>query len=62
MLQAQLADRFQLRVHRAVKNLPVYNLVVMRGGQSSSKALGMPRSHLLCGRDGSSECEPPTYA
>ena len=32
MLQALLADRFQLRVHRARKDLPVYNLVVAKDG------------------------------
>ena len=32
MLQALLADRFRLRVRRAVKNVPVFNLVVTRDG------------------------------
>lgn len=32
MLQALLADRFRLQVRRAVKNVPVFNLVVTRGG------------------------------
>ncbi len=32
MLQALLADRFQLRIHHAAKNLPVFNLEVMNGG------------------------------
>lgn len=32
MLQALLADRFQLRVHHAMKDLPVFNLVVMGDG------------------------------
>lgn len=31
MLQSLLADRFQLRIHHAVKDLPVFNLVVARG-------------------------------
>ncbi len=32
MLQALLADRFQLRVHHDRKHLPVFNLVVARNG------------------------------
>jgi len=32
MLQAMLADRFQLKVHHARKELPVFNLVVARSG------------------------------
>lgn len=32
MLQTLLADRFQLRVHHVQKELPIYNLVVKRGG------------------------------
>ncbi len=32
MLQALLADRFQLRVHRATRQMPVYELSVAKGG------------------------------
>ena len=32
MLQALLADRFQLRIHHANKELPVFNLVVAKNG------------------------------
>ncbi len=32
MLQTMLADRFQLKVHHVQKDLPVYNLVVNKGG------------------------------
>jgi bla regulator protein BlaR1 len=32
MLQTLLADRFQLRIHREMKEMPVYALVVARGG------------------------------
>src|SRR5215470_12811488 len=32
MLQALLADRFQLRIHHQSKDLSVYNLVVAKGG------------------------------
>ncbi|HEY4088455.1 MAG TPA: TIGR03435 family protein [Bryobacteraceae bacterium] len=31
-LQALLADRFQLKVHREDRTLPVYNLVIFKGG------------------------------
>jgi uncharacterized protein (TIGR03435 family) len=32
MLQGLLADRFQLKIHRVRKELPIYNLVVSKGG------------------------------
>jgi len=32
MLQTLLAERFQLRVHHVQKDLPIYNLVVGKGG------------------------------
>jgi uncharacterized protein (TIGR03435 family) len=32
MLQSLLADRFKLKVHRSTKQLPVYELVVTKGG------------------------------
>jgi uncharacterized protein (TIGR03435 family) len=32
MLQALLADRFKLTLHRETKELPVYNLVIAKGG------------------------------
>jgi uncharacterized protein (TIGR03435 family) len=32
MLQALLADRFELRIHRETKDLPVYALAIARGG------------------------------
>jgi uncharacterized protein (TIGR03435 family) len=32
MLQGLLADRFQLRIHHGQKELPIYNLVVAKGG------------------------------
>ena len=32
MIQALLADRFQLKVHRETKEMPVYNLVVGKNG------------------------------
>ena len=38
MLQALLADRFKLVIHREVKELPVYALVVAKGGPKLQKA------------------------
>ena len=32
MMQAMLADRFQLEFHRVTKSMPIYNLVVASGG------------------------------
>lgn len=32
MLQALLADRFEMKMHRETKDLPVYSLVVAKGG------------------------------
>jgi uncharacterized protein (TIGR03435 family) len=32
MLQALLADRFQLRIHREIREMPVYALTVAKGG------------------------------
>jgi uncharacterized protein (TIGR03435 family) len=32
MLQSLLADRFQLKIHRELRQLPVYNLLVAKGG------------------------------
>lgn len=44
MLQALLADRFQLKVHREIKEMPVYALVVGKNGsklkESSADAKG----------------------
>jgi uncharacterized protein (TIGR03435 family) len=47
MLQALLADRFQLKAHRAMKEMPVYALVVAKNGptfkQSSPDAVDSAR-------------------
>jgi uncharacterized protein (TIGR03435 family) len=37
MLQSLLEDRFQLKVHRETRNLPVYNLVVFKNGPKLSE-------------------------
>jgi uncharacterized protein (TIGR03435 family) len=37
MLQAVLADRFKLKVHKVPRELPVYNLVIAKGGPKFSE-------------------------
>ena len=65
MLQSLIEDRFQLKIHRETKELPVYELVVARGGpkikpseDQSPPSLGqppqrggpMPRGNMRMGR------------
>jgi uncharacterized protein (TIGR03435 family) len=38
MLQSLLADRFQLTVHRETKELPIYTLVIAKGGPKLREA------------------------
>ena len=38
MLQALLADRFKLTIHRETKELPIYSLVVAKGGPKLQEA------------------------
>ena len=38
MLQALLAERFKLVIHREMKEMPVYALVVAKGGPKLQKA------------------------
>jgi uncharacterized protein (TIGR03435 family) len=40
MLRTMLADRFQLKAHRETRDLPVYNLVVAKGGPKIKPATG----------------------
>jgi uncharacterized protein (TIGR03435 family) len=40
MLQALLADRFHLQIHRLSKPLPAYNLVVSKGGSKLTTTAG----------------------
>lgn len=47
MLQALLADRFQLKVHRETKDLPVYALTVGKKGPKFKKSDGSKESRLM---------------
>ena len=38
MMQSLLADRFQLKVHHETRELPVYNLVIAKGGSKLKEA------------------------
>ncbi len=51
MLQALLEDRFKLAVHRETRQLPVYELVVSKGGTKlkESKCVGEPSPANPCG-------------
>ena len=44
MLQSLLADRFQLKVHRSTKELPVYALVVAKGGPQLKETVSNPNA------------------
>jgi uncharacterized protein (TIGR03435 family) len=44
MLQALLADRFQLKVHYETRELPVYNLVIAKGGSKLKEAAAGERA------------------
>jgi uncharacterized protein (TIGR03435 family) len=52
MMQALLADRFKLKVHPATKQVPVYELVVAKGGSKLTDAPTDTTDHLLKGKDG----------
>jgi uncharacterized protein (TIGR03435 family) len=51
MVQALLADRFQLKLHTETRTLPAYDLVLAKGGskllpsQSNDKSIGVGRNH-----------------
>jgi uncharacterized protein (TIGR03435 family) len=55
MLQVLLADRFKLIIHRETKELPVYSLVIAKGGpklQETKAAAGAPNAPTPPGRGG----------
>jgi len=41
-LQALLADRFRLKIHREIKDLPMYSLVVAKNGPKLTKNIDAP--------------------
>jgi uncharacterized protein (TIGR03435 family) len=51
MVQALLADRFQLKLHQETRTLPAYDLVLAKGGEklqpskSNGKSIGTGRTH-----------------
>ncbi|HWW97699.1 MAG TPA: TIGR03435 family protein [Edaphobacter sp.] len=51
MVQALLADRFQLKFHQETRTLPAYDLVLVKGGsklqpsKSNGKSIGTGRTH-----------------
>jgi uncharacterized protein (TIGR03435 family) len=52
MMQALLADRFQLKAHAETKQVPVYELVVAKGGSKLIDAVTDPNPPLGKGQDG----------
>jgi uncharacterized protein (TIGR03435 family) len=52
MLQSLLEDRFQLKFHREKRELPVYELAVLKGGPKIKASRGVPpgRSRMRGGR------------
>ena len=44
MLQNLLVDRFQLKVHRSTRELPVYALVIARNGSRLKESVGDPNA------------------
>jgi uncharacterized protein (TIGR03435 family) len=52
MMQSLLAERFQLKVHSETKQVPVYDLVVAKGGSKLKDAAVDSNENLLKGKDG----------
>lgn len=46
MLQALLRDRFKLSLHQEVRNLPVYDLVIDKGGPKLQESNGLRTMHM----------------
>jgi uncharacterized protein (TIGR03435 family) len=49
MLQALLADRFKLQLHRETRELPVYDLTATKGGPRLPKPAGGPCTEVFTG-------------
>ncbi|HXE07679.1 MAG TPA: TIGR03435 family protein [Acidobacteriaceae bacterium] len=52
MLRSLLADRFKLQAHVVTKDVPVYELVVAKGGPKMKDAATDKDEHLRMGKDG----------
>jgi uncharacterized protein (TIGR03435 family) len=52
MMQALLADRFQLKVHREMREIPVYALIVVKGGPKFKESPPEAQSLLTLGSKG----------
>jgi len=52
MMQALLEERFKLKIHSATKQVPVYELVVAKGGPKLTDAATDTSDHLMKGKDG----------
>jgi uncharacterized protein (TIGR03435 family) len=52
MLQTLLAERFKLKTHSATRQVPVYELVVAKGGSKLKDAAIDSNEHLQMGKDG----------
>ncbi len=57
MLQPVLADRFQLHVHHETRNLPVYNIVLAKGGLKMKESV--PAAPMAAGSPTSPAIAPP---
>lgn len=55
MLQNLLAERFQLKVHRETKDLPMYSMVVAKGGPKMKESVEVPETP----KDAASPEAPP---
>jgi uncharacterized protein (TIGR03435 family) len=61
MLQNLLAERFHMKIHRETKEMPVYELVVAKGGPKMTEAVEQPAAKSPAG-DGAEAAPPPVAA
>ena len=47
MLQGLLADRLQLKIHRETKEMPAYELVILKNGHKLKQATADPGAHTI---------------